>query len=326
MGSKQSGLGDNAYVGVYNLSGDICALTRIGGGPTLLDVTAIDDVAHERIGGLRDGEISFQSWFNDATGAEFDALKSMAITDLQVLYFRGTTLGNPAAALIAKQMNHDFNRPADGSLQITCQALGNKYGLEWCRNLTVGLRTDTDATNGADVDDGTQAAAVEITSSTIDNPTNILCAAVHGLVSGDSVIIAGHTSVDPDINNSYVVTVIDTLNFTIPVNVTDDGVGGTCTKINTNYGLQAYLVVTAFTGTDVTMTIEESMDDADTDAYAAVSGGAFTQVAAVTTERIATAVDLKVERHLRLATSTVGGVTSVTFAVCYNRNLATPVF
>jgi len=323
---KESGLGDNAYVGVYDLSGDICALSRNGGGPALMDVTAIDNVAHERIGGLRDGEISFQSWFDDQTGKVFDALKTMAITDVQVLYFRGLTLGDPAAAIIAKQVNHDMARGADGSLQVTCQTLANDYGLEWCRNLTLGLRTDTEATDGDDVNDGTQAAAVTITSSSIADPTNILCAAAHGLDSGDSVIIADHTSCTPDINNSYVVTVVDTTNFTIDVDVSDDGVDGTCTKINTNYGLQAYLVVTAFTGTDVTMTIEESMDDAATDAYAAVTGGVFTEVTGVTTERIATAADLKVERHLRLATSTSEGVTSVTFAVCYNRNQATPVF
>jgi len=66
-----------------------------------------------------------------------------------------------------------------------------------------------------------------VTSSSIANPSNILCAAVHGLTTGDSVTIAGHITAVPDINGVHVATVIDTLNFTIPVNVTTGGTGGT---------------------------------------------------------------------------------------------------
>lgn len=248
--AKASGLGDNAYVGKYDLSGDICALTRIGGGPALLDMTAIDNSAHERIGGKRDGEISFQSWFDDAAGYEHDALSGLPTTDMQVLYFRGTTLGNPAAGLIAKQINLDHTRGADGSLQASCQALANGYGLEWGVSLTAGRRTDTEVTNGDSVDFG---------------------------------------------------------------GAEDEG-------------LQAYLTVFSFNGTDVTMTIQESSDDGAGDAFAAVTGGAFTQITAETTERIATATNLAVERYLRVVTSTSGGVTSVTFAVMVHVNEVTPVF
>jgi hypothetical protein len=94
----------------------------------------------------------------------------------------------------------------------------------------------------------------------------------------------------------------------------------------TAFGLQAYLQVTAFTGTDVTIKIQESSDNG-ADAYADVVGGGFTQVtAAPFTQRIATGTGLAVERYLRVATTTAGGVTSVTFNVIVVRNQLLPAF
>jgi hypothetical protein len=72
---------------------------------------------------------------------------------------------------------------------------------------------------------------VAITSSSIASPTNILCAAVHGLTTGDTVLIEGHTGSVPNINGSHVVTVVDTTNYTIAVNVTTGGTGGTSTGV-----------------------------------------------------------------------------------------------
>lgn len=246
--SKESGLGDNAYVGVYDVSGDVMSLGRIGGGPAAIDVTAINVSAHERIGGLRDGEISFTSYFNKASGAAHDAISGMASADLQVLYLRDTTLGDPAAALIAKQINHDGTRGADGSLTFAVQALANGYGLEWGVNLTAGLRTDTGATNG----DGYDFGGAE------------------------------------------------------------------------DEGLQAYLVITSFTGTDITIALEESSNDGGGDAYAAVTGGGFTQATGTTTERIATGTSLAVEQWLRVVST--GTFNPVTFAVVAHVNEVTPVF
>lgn len=245
---KQSGLGDNAYIGGYDLSGDVSALTTIRGGPMALDVTGISSSAYERIGGLRDGEISFNTWFNDGALREHVALSSLPTTDTQVMYFRGTTLGNPVAAMVAKQINYDWQRNADGTLQGTVQALSNGYGLEWCRSLTAGKRTDTTATNGSSVDDSASSA----------------------------------------------------------------------------FGLQAYLQVFSFAGTSVTVTIQESSDDGAGDAFAAVVGGAFTAATGITTERIATASGLTVERYLRAVTS--GTFTSAVFAVAYARNATAVVF
>lgn len=149
--SKQSGLGDQLLVAGYDLSGDAGAIDSVAGGPSVLEVTGINKSAFERLGGLRDGRIEWTSYFNDATGAEHPVLKTRPTTDVHVMYQRGTTLGNPAASLVAKQINYDGERSDDGALTFKIEALANAYGLEWGEQMTAGLRTDTAATNGTGV-------------------------------------------------------------------------------------------------------------------------------------------------------------------------------
>jgi len=89
-----------------------------------------------------------------------------------------------------------------------------------------------------------------------------------------------------------------------------------------SFGLQAYLQVFAFTGTDVTVKLQESSDNGGADAFADVTGGGFTQITSTTpqAQRIETARDLAVERYLRVVTTTSAGFTSLTFAVVVCRN------
>ena len=152
--AKQTGLGDNFYAGGYNLSGDTAALGSVGGGPAALDITGIDKSAMERAGGLRTGGMSWTSWFNDAAKAQHVALSPLPTTDVHVMYFRGTTLGNPAAACVAKQIDYDPARNADGTLQFNVNAESNAFGLEWGRMATPGIETDTAAADGNGVDNG----------------------------------------------------------------------------------------------------------------------------------------------------------------------------
>ncbi len=97
--AKQTGLGDNFYVGGYNLSGDTQALGSIHGGPAALDMTSIDQSAFERQGGLRGGGIEWTSYFNDAAGQAHPALSTLPTADVILTYARGTTLGAPAACI-----------------------------------------------------------------------------------------------------------------------------------------------------------------------------------------------------------------------------------
>lgn len=250
--AKQSGLGDNLYVHGYNLSGDIQSLQEIGGGPSPLDMTPIVKLAMERIGGVRDGRMNNTSFFNPSTDQAHDRFSTLPTTDVILTYCRGTTLGNPAASLNAKQIGYDPTRGQDGSLTAVVQGQGQGYGLEWGKQLTAGQRTDTAATNGTGVD---FAAA-------------------------------------------------------------------------TNFGLQAYLHVFAFTGTDATIKLQESSDNGGADAWADVTGGGFTQITSTTpaAQRIETARGLAVERYLRVVTTTTGGFSNLVFAVMVNKNDTSTVF
>lgn len=87
---------------------------------------------------------------------------------------------------------------------------------------------------------------------------------------------------------------------------------------STAFGLQAYLHVFAFTGTSVTVKIQESSDNGVGDAFADVAGGAFTAATGVTSQRIATASGLTVERYLRAVTT--GTFSNAVFAVVAVRN------
>lgn len=152
--AKQSGLGDNYYVNGVDLSGDTNSLSRVGGGPGAGDFTGINKSAPERLGLLRDGEISWVSYFNPATGAAHPTLRSVGDADSVVSYFRGTSLGSPVAAGLFKRVNYDGNRGQDGSFLLNVQALENGYGVDWGVAGTAGRRTDTAATNGTGVDLG----------------------------------------------------------------------------------------------------------------------------------------------------------------------------
>jgi hypothetical protein len=96
----------------------------------------------------------------------------------------------------------------------------------------------------------------------------------------------------------------------------------------TNFGLQAYLQVDTFTGTDITIKLQESSDNG-ADTYADVVGGGFTQITtgqAPKAQRIATATNLAVERYLKVTTVTTGGFVTCTFAVMIVRNQVVPTF
>lgn len=93
---------------------------------------------------------------------------------------------------------------------------------------------------------------------------------------------------------------------------------------SSTFGLQAYLQVFGFTGTDATVKLQDS---ADNSSWADVTGGVFTQITGgPTSQRIATAADLTVRRYLRVTTVTTGGFTDLQFAVSVTRNATEPEF
>lgn len=249
--AKQTGLGDNLYVDGIDISGDIQSLNNVSGGPMLLDVTGIDKSGYERLGGLRNGNLDAVCFFNKATSRAHPTLKTLPTTDRILTYARGTSLGSPAAAMVAKQIGYDPTRAADGSFTFAVNAQSNGYGIEWGEQLTAGKRTDTAATNGTGVD--------------------------YGATIG-----------------------------------------------TTAFGLQMYVHLFSFTGTSVTIKVQESSDNGGGDAFADVTGattGALTTVQAL---RVATGAAVSVERYLRVVTT--GTFSSAIFSVTVVKNLTATVF
>jgi hypothetical protein len=240
--AKTGGLGDAFFIAGYDMSGDIGSIS-LSGGPATLDVTGIDKSAHERIGGLRTGSMSWKAFFNPALAGTHDKLAALPTSDVICTYARGTTLGNPSACQVSKQINYDGTRGDSGEFTFAVEAQCNGFGLEWGLQLTAGKRTDTTATNGTSVDFGTGSTA---------------------------------------------------------------------------FGLQAYLHVFSFTGTSVTVKLQESSDNGAGDAFTDVTGGGFTAATGVTSQRIATSASQTVERYLRVVTT--GTFSSAVFAVTVVRN------
>lgn len=96
------------------------------------------------------------------------------------------------------------------------------------------------------------------------------------------------------------------------------------TTVSTAFGFQAYLHVSAFVGTDVTIKIQDSADNVT---FADLASAAFTAVSgAHVTQRLAVGGTAVVRRYVRVSTTTVGGFTSATFAVAFMRNLTAITF
>jgi hypothetical protein len=112
--------------------------------------------------------------------------------------------------------------------------------------------------------------------------------------------------------------------------LTDDGITTSTSAENlasldggaaTDFGLQAYLHVLSFSGTSITVTLEDSADNAS---FSAITGGAFTAATAAGAERIQTARDATIRRYVRCALT--GTYSSAVILVAINRNTTEVLF
>lgn len=304
--SKTSGLGSSFFVGGYDLSGDTSSLDQVRGSVAALDVTSIKSFAHERIYGLRDGDLQFTAFFNAGAGAEHVALSPLPRTDTIGTVVLNNTLGNPAASINAKQVSYDPTRDTSGNLTEKVDLQANGFGLEWGVALTAGPRTDTTATAGASVDQGLGFATPSVPASgTPVTNTSPLPA---------SVVVSGGTGTNVTINGvaqgtfdgTYTVPAGGTISLTYTVAPT-----WTWTLV-TSFGAQSYLHVTAITGTSVDIKVEHSADNSTWSTL--IDFGSQSAIGALRSTVAGT-----VNRYVRTTTGT-GTFTSVTFAVSFVRN------
>lgn len=158
-------------------------------------------------------------------------------------------------------------------------------------------------TLGTTVDYSTDPSqtVIPITSNTLANPTVVTTTVPHGLTTGQVILISGVATSDPTINGERTVTVTSTTTFTVPVNVTTAGTGGSfvkCSTVNGGYGFQQVSAFSGFTGF-----VGEIRDSADDTTYAALT--TFTNV---TSGPIAQSVSASgtVDRYLSYDGNVVG--------------------
>lgn len=153
--AKSSGLGSSLIVGVYDVSGDIGSLGTISSKRASISSTGIDKSAEERYLGLKDGDLAFNSFWNTSAGQAHVALSALPTTDTMISYLHGSTVGEVAASMVAKQIDYAPTRGADGSLVAATTAAGSGFGLEWGELLTTGVQTFASGTvNGTSIDLG----------------------------------------------------------------------------------------------------------------------------------------------------------------------------
>lgn len=316
--TKSSGLGDRVWISGVPVSNDIQQLT-VSMPVALIDSTGIDKSAHERLLGLRDGKLALTTFFNKAVGGVHTVLSALPRTDVIGSYFRGYGLGSPVASLVAVQPNYDLTRPTDGSLTFKAELDGDKYGMDWGVQLTNGPRTDTAATNGTGVDGGNgfSTPAVPASTTPVTNTSPLTATVVISGGTVTNVSVGGVTAGSGDGT------------YTVPAGVTiavTYSVAPTWTwTLSTAFGFQAFLHVSAFTGTDVTVKLQDSADNVT---FADVASGAFTQITSGTPagQRIAVGGTATLRRYVRATTVTTGGFTSVTFVVQVTQNLGVTTF
>lgn len=140
--AKQSGLGSNLYMGIYDLSGDVGMVNNVSSPRGVLDITGIDKSAYERILGLRSGQMSFTGFWNTTAGQIFTALSAMPTTDVlatMTIPATGTfAVGDVGCAINGKQITFDQTHGTDGSLGVTTEVQSNGSTLEWGQLLTAG--------------------------------------------------------------------------------------------------------------------------------------------------------------------------------------------
>lgn len=308
--AKQSGLGDNFYIAGYDLSGDIASVDKVSGGPALLDVTPLNVSAHARTPGLRDGSLSFTSfWESTATVTTPGVPASGAPGTTSTYNFSVlvTVTGGTGTQVTINGVNQGafdgtYVLPAFGNIQLTYTVAPT---WSWVR-----IGKEHDALNSIPSGD---VIASYLRGTAIGNPA--FC------------INSKQTNYDPTRDNNG--------NLTLKVDLVGNKFGGewgeqltpglrtdtTATVgafrddgAGSNFGAQAYLQLVELVGTNVDVSIT----------HCATSGGTYTSLidfgslTAIGAVRASVSNATTVNEFLKVVTT--GTFTYAQFAVVFIRN------
>lgn len=307
--AKSSGLGDNFYIGGYDLSGDVASIDKISGPLALLEATTVKQFAEARLPGKRDGSIQFTTLF-DSTGTTttpgFPATNTNVVNSnawpVFVTIIGGTLTSVKVNNVQVGTTAGTYVVPAGQPISITYSAAPtwNWVGVLAEHNALSSLpRSDEVASYFRGTAVGNAAAScygVQINyDGNRDNDGNFTL----------------QTEVQADgygVEWGYMLTAglrADTSPTTGPSK--DDGALSA-------FGAQAYLQLTALVGTNVDVKIEHSTDN--TTFTTLLDFGSFT--APNKSARGAVSNTTTVNRYLRVTTT--GTFTYAQFGVMINRN------
>lgn len=316
MSGKITGLGSRFFIGGYDLSGDVNALSGISTPLAVLDVTGINKLAHERLGALADGAMSFTTIFDVDAGQEQKVLSPMPRADTIGSFYAGAAIGNAAANINAKEVSYTPTRATDGMLSAATALTANGYGLEWGWQLTAGKRTDTAATNGTGYDAGDALATPAVPASTtpVTNASPLPATVVISGGTVTTILVNGVSAGSGD--GTYTVPPGGTIAVTYSVAPT-----WTWTLAGA-HGCQVYLQVFSFTGTDVDLVVQSSAANTFTSPQTEAS---YIVTSTPTAVRIPGS-NSAVNRYWRINTTTSGGFSSLVFAASVVINAAAVSF
>jgi len=166
----------------------------------------------------------------DVAGVKYK--KTAESSDSQSLYYLAEEIINNSSIItdnVAVQyLGAILNQRSVPNFSIRAQIKNIDLRLE--DTLPMGLVTFYDAIydkgQEGDIAGTIIGASVNITSSSVANPS-IITATAHGYLTGQTVLIAGHSGSTPSINGTHAITYVNANSFSIPVNVTVGGTGGT---------------------------------------------------------------------------------------------------
>jgi hypothetical protein len=274
--------------------------------------------------GIRRGALSQSGFYDDVAGGINDALVNTKVGTSRIFTHNletnaiGAQFVGYGGAFEAK-----YERVVTLEKLHVANALYNPSGAVETGQVLHALGAKTAAsgdTKSTNVDNSTvRQTVVAITSNSIANPTVVTTPNPHGLVTGDVIMISGVSSSSPTINGERTATKLTDTTFTVPVNVTVGGTGGTFVRCSSPAGGAGYLQVpTLVLGgyTSVTIKIQHSVD-----ASTWVDLVTFANVtAAPTAQRVTAAGDVRRYLCITWLFNGAGSGMSITFMAGFARS------
>lgn len=193
---------------------------------------------------------------------------------------------------------------ANASYQIVGECDRGLIVQPWIQQVATWTSASID--NAAD----TAIPTIPIVSNTLANPSVVTTAIPHGLVSTDVVVIAGNITSAPAINGPQIVTVISPTTFSIPVNCTTGGTGGSLQRVNSDNGGWGFLHLSELTGpSNIAVVINHSSDNSSWSPIVTFTG----VTTAPGAQRVAVAPGTLVKRYLQVVGTFTGAGTCTPF-------------